>query len=62
MADREAGSALDLDLTFVCLDDFLRGSRHAEQLLAERMGRMNDLRWIHCVDASRVVVVANLSQ
>ena len=39
VADREARSALDLDLTFVRIDDLLRGSRHAEQLLAESMGR-----------------------
>ena len=57
VADREARSALDLDLTFVRIDDLLRGSRHAEQLLAESMGRMNDMNvlcWIHRVDASVV--------
>jgi hypothetical protein len=49
VAGREAGSALDLCLTLVRFDDLLRGSRHAEQLLAERVGPMNDMNvlWIH---------------
>jgi len=60
VADREAGSALELALTFVRLDDLRRGSRHAEQLLVERVGCMNDLCLIH---RSQVVVVCGpLSQ
>ena len=62
VAGRGAGSALELALTFVCLDDLRRGSRYTEQLLAEMIGRMNDMNvlWIHRVGASRVVVTAYL--
>ena len=62
VAGRGAGRALELALTFVCLDDLRRGSRHTEQLLAEMIGRTNDMNvlWIHRVGASRVVVTAYL--
>ena len=63
VAGRGAGSALELALTFDCLDDLRRGSRHTEQLLAEMMDRMNDMNvlGIHRVGASRGLVTVYLN-
>ena len=50
-AGRRTGSALGLGSAFVGLDDFPRGSCHTEQLLTERVSRMDDmdlLLRIHC--------------
>ena len=48
-AGRRTRSALDLGSALVGLDDFLRGSSHAEQLLTERVSRMDDMNLLRRV-------------